>query len=89
MARRANMADVQEERPLRPPPPIPPGHSGFTEEWLHNAIAVISEVIVLHGPQYAPWLDRLERELEELQRKRGEDPVSRAKRHLARLQHRG
>ena len=47
------------------------------------AIAVISEVIVLHGPQYAPWLDRLERELEELQRKRGEDPLSRARRHLA------
>lgn len=68
---------------MRHQPPIASGQTVFTEEWLHNAIAVISEVIVLHGPQYAPWLDRLERELEELQRKRGEDPLSRARRHLA------
>ena len=68
---------------MRAAPPIASGQTVFTEEWLHNAIAVISEVIVLHGPQYAPWLDRLERELEELQRKRGEDPLSRARRHLA------
>jgi hypothetical protein len=56
----------------------------FTEEWLIGAIALISEVIVEHGPQYAPWLDRLEHELAEL--KRYEDPVSRAQRHLARAQ---
>jgi len=70
----------------RQPPPIPQGHPGFTEEWLHWAIGFVSEIIVLHGPRYAPLLDRLERELAEMQRTRGEDPVSRAKRHLARLQ---
>ena len=32
----------------------------FTEQWLIGAIALISEVIVEHGPQYAPWLDKLE-----------------------------
>lgn len=55
----------------------------FTEEWLIGAIGVISEVIVEHGTKYAPWLDRLERELAEI--KRQDDPLSRARRHLARL----
>lgn len=54
----------------------------FTEQWLVGAIAVISEVIVEHGAQYAPWLDRLERELAAI--KSQDDPVSRARRHLAR-----
>ncbi len=56
----------------------------FTEEWLNGAIALISEVILEHGAQYAPILDRLERELEQL-KLRG-DPVTRARRHLLRAQ---
>jgi hypothetical protein len=68
-----------------PSPGDIPGHGQrFTEEWLINAIGVISEVIIEHGEKYAPWLDRLERELAEL--KRYDDPVSRARRHLARAQ---
>lgn len=54
----------------------------ITEERLLAAIALVSEVIVLHGPVYAPILDRLERELEVLQR--GNDPTTRARRHLER-----
>jgi hypothetical protein len=54
----------------------------FTEEWLIGAIAIVSEVILEHGVKYAPLLDRLERELAEL--KRYDDPISRARRHLAR-----
>lgn len=61
-----------------------PASQSFTEEWLVGAIGVISEVIVEHGVKYAPWLDRLERELAEI--KRHDDPVSRARRHLARSQ---
>lgn len=62
-------------------PPIAPA-AVFTEEWLTRAIGVVSEVIVLHGPQYAPLLDRLERELAEM-KQRDDDPVSRARKHLA------
>lgn len=61
-----------------------PAQQAFTEEWLRGAIAVISEVIVEHGVKYAPWLDRLERELAALERH--DDPVSRARRHLERSQ---
>lgn len=56
----------------------------ITEQRLVDAIALVSEVIVLHGAQYAPILDRLEQELAAL--KRGNDPVSRARMHLARRQ---
>ena len=52
----------------------------FTEEWLLGAIDVISEVIILHGAKYGPWLERLERELAEIRRK--DDPVNRAREHL-------
>ena len=62
--------------------PRPPTDGRFTEEWLLGAIGLISEVIIAHGSKYAPWLDRLEHELAEL--KRYDDPVSRARRHLAR-----
>lgn len=55
-----------------------------TEERLTDAIALVAEVIVRHGAQYAPILDRLEQELAAL--KRGNDPVSRARMHLARAQ---
>ena len=56
----------------------------FTEEWLIRAIALISEVIVEHGAEYAPWLDRLEHELEQLKLKRTNDPLTRARLHLER-----
>ncbi|MHC2241522.1 branched-subunit amino acid aminotransferase/4-amino-4-deoxychorismate lyase [Bradyrhizobium elkanii] len=56
----------------------------ITEKRLLDAIAVVSEVIILHGAKYAPLLDRLEQELETL--KRYEDPAMRARRHLARAQ---
>lgn len=62
---------------MRPAQPI-------TEQRLVDAIALVSEVIVLHGAQYAPILDRLEQELAAL--KRGSDPLSRARMHLARKQ---
>lgn len=55
-----------------------------TEERLTDAIALVAEVIVKHGPQYGPILDRLEQELAAL--KRGNDPVSRARMHLARVE---
>ncbi|NEU95082.1 hypothetical protein [Bradyrhizobium uaiense] len=53
----------------------------ITEKRLQDAIALVSEVIILHGEKYAPLLDRLEQELEAI--KRYESPVSRAQRHLA------
>ncbi|MGY3527725.1 hypothetical protein ACVILK_000481 [Bradyrhizobium embrapense] len=52
----------------------------ITEKRLLDAIALVSQVIILHGPKYAPLLDRLEQELDAL--KRYDDPVSRARRHL-------
>ncbi|WP_375780841.1 hypothetical protein ACE103_20080 [Bradyrhizobium sp. ma5] len=55
----------------------------ITEKRLLDAIALVSEVIILHGEKYAPLLDRLEQELEAI--KHYESPVSRARRHLARL----
>jgi hypothetical protein len=61
-------------------PMAPRSASRFTEEWLLSAISLVSEVIVQHGPQYGPWLDRLEHELGELKKN---DPVARARRHLA------
>ncbi|MBN8987456.1 MAG: hypothetical protein J0H42_04370 [Rhizobiales bacterium] len=56
----------------------------FTEAWLQGAIVMICQVILEHGEQYAPVLDRLERELAEL--KRHDDPLNRARRHLERAQ---
>ncbi|UGY14168.1 hypothetical protein HAP48_0037270 [Bradyrhizobium septentrionale] len=54
----------------------------ITEKRLLDAIAVVSEVIILHGTKYAPLLDRLEQELETL--RCYDDPISRARRHLSR-----
>lgn len=56
----------------------------ITEQRLLGAIAIVSEVIIKHGVKYAPVLDRLERELADLQNV--DDPLSRARRHLARAQ---
>ncbi|MGX1353506.1 hypothetical protein AB7M49_007127 [Bradyrhizobium elkanii] len=54
----------------------------ITEKRLLDAIAVVSEVIILHGVKYAPLLDRLEQELEAV--RCYNDPIGRARRHLAR-----
>ncbi|MBR0687297.1 hypothetical protein JQ594_15305 [Bradyrhizobium manausense] len=53
----------------------------LSEAELLNAIALVSEIILEHGDKYAPYLDRLEQELEA---RRRNDPVSRARAHLAR-----
>lgn len=63
----------------------PPGaDSEITEARLLGAILLVSEVIILHGARYAPLLDRLEHELEECRRLQREDPIARARAHLAR-----
>ena len=54
-----------------------------TEAQLLADIALVSEIILEHGDKYAPFLDRLEAELET---RRRNDPVSRARMHLARAQ---
>lgn len=51
-----------------------------TEAQLLADIALVSEIILEHGEKYAPFLDRLEQELE---RRRRDDPISRARRYLA------
>lgn len=53
----------------------------MTEAELLADIALISEIILEHGEKYAPYLDRLEAELEACRRN---DPISRARAHLAR-----
>ncbi|MHC2666541.1 hypothetical protein ACMA5K_24345 [Bradyrhizobium diazoefficiens] len=52
----------------------------ITEAQLLADIALVSEIILEHGEKYAPLLDRLEQELEA---RRRDDPISRARRHLA------
>ena len=54
-----------------------------TEAQLLADIELISEIIIEHGEKYAPLLDRLEQELE---KRRRDDPISRARRHLERAQ---
>jgi len=56
----------------------------LTEAQLLADIALVSEIILEHGTKYAPLLERLEQELAAL--RRGNDPVSRARMHLARAQ---
>ncbi|QOG20403.1 hypothetical protein [Bradyrhizobium sp. SEMIA] len=51
----------------------------MTEAQLLADIALISEIILEHGEKYAPYLDRLEAELEA---RRRNDPISRARAHL-------
>lgn len=55
----------------------------ITEAQLLADIALASELILEHGEKYGPLLDRLEQELET---RRRNDPVSRARAHLARRQ---
>lgn len=56
--------------------------SEFTEEWLLNAIDLVSFCIVEDGAVYAPILERLESELQIIRRR--EDVVARARRNVER-----
>lgn len=57
--------------------------SSLTIQRLERALAAVSYAIVQDGPVYAPLLERLEREIEEL--RAADDVVARARRHLQRL----
>jgi hypothetical protein len=48
-------------------------------ERLERALALAAYIVLRHGPVYAPYIDRLERELEAARR---DDPIERAKRIL-------
>jgi hypothetical protein len=48
-------------------------------ERLERALALAAYIVLRHGPIYAPYIDRLERELETARRN---DPSERAKRIL-------
>ncbi len=48
-------------------------------ERIERALVVIARVVLRHGPQYAPLLERLEQELEAARRN---DPSERARRIL-------
>ena len=54
----------------------------FTEEWLLNAIDLVSFCIVEDGAVYAPILERLEAELQIIRNR--EDVVARARRNIER-----
>jgi hypothetical protein len=61
-----------------------PHHSeDVTLERLEQALAAISYAILLDGPIYAPYLERLEREIAAMRAK--EDAVSRARQYLERF----
>lgn len=62
-----------------------PRNNEMTVERLERALLVMAEIVVLHGPAYAPLLNRLERELEQLKR---DDPVAKARRLIETLQER-
>ena len=49
-------------------------------ERLERALVLTAYIVLRHGPVYAPYIDRLERELEAA---RHNDPTDRAKRILA------
>jgi hypothetical protein len=48
-------------------------------EEVERALALAAYIVLRHGPVYAPYIDRLERELEAARRN---DPTQRAKRIL-------
>lgn len=52
----------------------------ITLERIDRALVTMAYIVVKHGPTYAPILDRLEREAEEMRRQ--EAPVDRARRLL-------
>ena len=49
-------------------------------ERLERALVLVARIVLLHGAVYAPYIDRLEMELE---RARRNDPLERARRILA------
>ena len=56
--------------------------AAVTAERIESALDIVSEVMVMHHrPQFAPYLDRLERELEAL--RANDDVMARARRRLA------
>lgn len=59
-----------------------PMQTEFTEEWLLNAIDLVSFCIVEDGAVYAPILERLEAELQVIRNR--EDVVARAMRNIER-----
>ena len=69
-----NPAQVTFLRPARFPNIV----SGMIDE-LQRALALAAHIVLRHGPIYAPYIDRLERELENA---RKNDPTERAKRIL-------
>jgi hypothetical protein len=56
------------------------GSSAITLERLERALAAVSYAILLDGPIYAPYLERLEREIAAI--RASEDAVSRARQYL-------
>lgn len=60
---------------------MPAGGDDISLERLERALVAMAYIVVRHGPAYAPILDRLEREVED--RRRRDEPVSRARRLLA------
>ncbi|BAR61764.1 hypothetical protein NK6_8615 [Bradyrhizobium diazoefficiens] len=61
---------------------MPEAESMITEAQLLADIALVSEIILEHGEKYAPLLDRLEQELEA---RRRDSPIDRARKHIAKL----
>jgi hypothetical protein len=59
---------------------LPKDHSDTMIKRLERALVLAAYIVLRHGPIYAPYIDRLERELEAA---RQNDPTERAKRILA------
>jgi coproporphyrinogen III oxidase-like Fe-S oxidoreductase len=59
---------------------LPKDRSDTMIERLERALVLAAYIVLRHGPIYAPYIDRLERELEAA---RQNDPTERAKRILA------
>ena len=51
----------------------------LTPDRIERALVVLARIVLRHGPQYAPLLERLEKELEAARRN---DPAERARRIL-------
>lgn len=66
-------------RPAKRQPTAPEVTTSSTIERLERALVLVAYIVVRHGPIYAPYIARLERELETA---RQNDPTERAKRIL-------
>jgi hypothetical protein len=73
--------------PPAAPRPVPAKQVGTTAstlplvERIERALVLAAQIVLQHGPVYAPYIDRLEMELEKA---RKNDPTERAKRILER-----